>query len=66
MNDDTDFALDIIKQTFGTDDYIFADQVLRFHAKVDAEQRITFWGISDQEKDYLKHLAQRCKGGDTE
>lgn len=57
LQNDTEFAIDIMKKTFGTDQYVFVDQILRAHIAVDSEQHVTFWGLTDKEKEYLQWLA---------
>jgi hypothetical protein len=57
MNDDTDFALEVMKKSFGTKKYIVVNSILRPHIKIDKDQVVTFWGISDRKKEYLSQLA---------
>jgi hypothetical protein len=57
MSDDTAFAIQIMKETFGTPQFIFANDVLRYYMKVDKGQVVTFWDIPDKQKQYLKKLA---------
>lgn len=61
MKDDTDFAVSILKTTFGTNQYTFADDVLRGHIKIEADQRVTFWNISKEEELYLSYLATQAQ-----